>query len=120
VSHARRQQINLPNTMNDKPERTNRIDILGAASMRRMECILNMKYFVFPNLPNDIWFGRIENPDGCNLVCSCPSDGPVKAAELANMMNDKGRIRQENTRLREKLKAWEKEYTDAEAEFFAA
>lgn len=45
-----------------------------------------MKYFTFPNLPNDVWLGSINEPDKCKLVCSCPSDGPMKAVTVAALL----------------------------------
>lgn len=45
-----------------------------------------MKYFTFPNLPNDVWLGSIDEPDKCKLVCSCPSDGPMKAVTVAALL----------------------------------
>jgi ribosomal protein S12 methylthiotransferase accessory factor YcaO len=44
-------------------------------------------YFTFPNFPNDVWLGTPDDPSRCVLVCSFPSDGPVKASTVAALLN---------------------------------
>ncbi|WP_043586712.1 hypothetical protein [Geminisphaera colitermitum] len=44
-------------------------------------------YFVFPNLPRDVWYGSPDAPDSALLVGCVWSEGPDSATKLAEALN---------------------------------